>query len=109
MEESAPADEADRKSGDGQGYDRRMPVDRATNTGHPQATTPSTMDEMKTLTGRDFDRRFLALMVRDHRDAIDMVRDVRAGLDAGDPLARFIDKTLPVLQKHLLRAQDLLR
>ncbi|APE27739.1 DUF305 domain-containing protein [Aurantiacibacter gangjinensis] len=49
--------------------------------------TPAQMDELATLRGTAFDRMFLELMVRHHRGAIDMVRDLHSTRGtAADPV-----------------------
>ena len=44
----------------------------------PGLATPDQIAELRTLTGRDFDRRFLELMIAHHRGAIDMAEALLA-------------------------------
>ena len=56
------------------------------------------MDQLQKMSGKDFDRAFAQMMVNGHREAIEMVKTARA--DAKPEMKAFLDKLLPVLQKH---------
>jgi putative membrane protein len=64
------------------------------------------MERLKTSSGPEFDRTFLAAMVDGHRKAIDMVEQSRARVEDAE-LRTMLDKKLPILQKHLQAAQKL--
>jgi putative membrane protein len=64
------------------------------------------MDELQKLTGRDFDRAFLQMMVNGHREAIDLVK--RARNDVKPEVKDLLDKLLPDLQRHEDKANDIL-
>jgi putative membrane protein len=57
-------------------------------------------------TGKDFDREFISMMVKDHQHAIAQAKDAESKASSDDMRALLKD-TLPVLQKHLDRAQQL--
>jgi putative membrane protein len=63
------------------------------------------MDQLQTMTGKDFDRAFLQMMVNGHQRVIGVVKASRD--DARPEAQAFLDKQLPVLQKHLDTAKDL--
>lgn len=60
----------------------------------------STMDELKALTGADFDKAYVEAMVDDHETDVAAFKDQAE--DSTDPdVKAFAAKTLPTLQKHL--------
>jgi putative membrane protein len=68
----------------------------------------SSMEQLRTLTGSEFDRAFLAMMVADHDDALRLVRNARS--QTQDPeLRALLAKLTPVLRQHYDLAQRLLR
>lgn len=73
-------------------------------------TLPSTLgkdgqehvDELSKLSGTEFDKKYVDLMVDDHEEDVKLFQD--AAKDADDPAVKaFAAKTLPTLQKHLER------
>jgi putative membrane protein len=64
------------------------------------------MDQLQTMTGKDFDRGFTQMMVNGHQHVIDLVKASRD--DARPEVKSFLDKQLPVLQKHLDKAKDVM-
>jgi putative membrane protein len=64
------------------------------------------MDQLQKMSGKDFDRGFAQMMVNGHREAIEMVKTARA--DAKPELKSFLERLLPVLQKHEDVANDIL-
>jgi putative membrane protein len=64
------------------------------------------MDQLKKMTGKEFDRTFAQMMADGHRQAIAMVKAAR--VDAKPELKSFLDQLLPVLQKHEDMANDIL-
>jgi putative membrane protein len=60
----------------------------------------STMDELKGLSGAEFDKEYVEEMVDDHEKDVSAFED--KAKNATDPdLKAFAEKTLPVLRKHL--------
>jgi putative membrane protein len=77
-------------------------------------TLPTELDEkhrvhvtkMSSMTGADFDREYVKMMVSDHRkDVSDFEKESTRGTDAD--LKAFAGKTLPTLQEHLRMAEAL--
>ena len=62
------------------------------------------MDQLQKMSGKEFDRGFAQMMVNGHREAIDMVKDARG--NAKPELKSFLERLLPVLQKHQDMAND---
>ncbi|GAB3248932.1 DUF4142 domain-containing protein [Larkinella harenae] len=57
------------------------------------------VDELSKLSGAEFDKEYVKLMVDDHKEDIDLFKD--ASFSAKDPdVKAFAGKTLPTLQKH---------
>jgi len=71
-----------------------------------QQVMQNKMDQLQKMSGKDFDRAFAQMMVNGHREAIEMVKTARA--DAKPEMKAFLDKLLPVLQKHEDMANDIL-
>ena len=65
------------------------------------------MDQLQTMTGKDFDRGFAQMMANGHQHVIDLIKASRD--DARPEVKAFLDKQLPVLDKHLATAKDLLK
>jgi putative membrane protein len=65
------------------------------------------MDQLQQLTGRDFDRSFLQMMVNGHREVIEMVKTARSG-DVKPEVKSLLDKLLPGLQAHEDKANEIL-
>jgi putative membrane protein len=65
------------------------------------------LKELEKLSGAEFDREYMAKAgVKDHDRTVDLFRDAKE--DTKDPdVKAFIDKTLPVLQKHHQMAKTL--
>ena len=60
------------------------------------------VDELAKLSGAEFDKKYVDLMVEDHEEDVKLFKE--AADDAEDPdLKAFAAKTLPTLQKHLER------
>jgi putative membrane protein len=66
------------------------------------------MDQLQQLTGRDFDRAFLQMMVNGHREVIEMVKTARSSGDVKPETKALLDKLLPDLQRHEDRANEIL-
>lgn len=57
------------------------------------------VEDLSKLSGAEFDREYVKLMVDDHQEDIDLFKD--ASYNAKDPdVKAFAGKTLPTLQKH---------
>lgn len=68
------------------------------------AKDQATFDRLSQLNGAEFDRAYMADMVRDHKtDIADFKREADRGTDAD--LKAFASKTLPTLQEHLSMAE----
>jgi putative membrane protein len=66
----------------------------------------ATMTKLRSLEGEEFDREYIAAMVKGHADAVQMVSDARA--QAKDPaVISLLKSTLPVIQKHHDEAEKL--
>jgi putative membrane protein len=64
------------------------------------------IEKMGKLSGKDFDKQFVAMGVKDHEK--DIKKFEKASGKAKDPqLKAWIDKTLPTLRQHLAQAQKL--
>ena len=69
------------------------------------AKDQNTYDRLSKLKGAEFDRAYMADMVKDHRmDIAEFKREAGRGSDA--ELKAFASKTLPTLEHHLQMAQD---
>ncbi|SPE57086.1 hypothetical protein SBV1_2630002 [Verrucomicrobia bacterium] len=66
----------------------------------------STLADLQSVSGRDFDKAYAKDMVKDHKK--DVKEFESAAKDLSDPdLRAWAQKTLPVLQEHLRMAQDM--
>jgi putative membrane protein len=63
------------------------------------------LKKLKDLTGAEFDKEFIKLMVEDHEKNIEEFKEKAA--DGKDDVAKFAEQTLPTLEKHLKEAQAL--
>lgn len=64
------------------------------------------IDELRKLTGTDFDKKFISMMVDDHEDDVNLFK--KAADDAKDPgIKAFAAKTLPTLEEHLTMVKEL--
>ncbi len=63
------------------------------------------VDNLGKLTGADFDREYIRMMVDDHKEAITLFEtEARTGKNAD--LKSFAEKTLPTLRQHLKHAEQ---
>jgi putative membrane protein len=58
------------------------------------------VDEMAKLKGTDFDKHYMDMMTKDHREDVDLFEKAAKNLNDAD-LKAFASKTLPVLNMHL--------
>jgi putative membrane protein len=63
------------------------------------------MDQLKKLTGNEFDKGFATVMSNDHKHMVSMLKDGKSDLKSED-LKTLVDNTLPVLQQHQDMADD---
>lgn len=64
------------------------------------------LDALRSLHGRAFDDRYLAMQISDHEKAVDLFRrEAKGGENAG--LRRMAQHALPALQEHLAEAREL--
>jgi putative membrane protein len=69
----------------------------------PKAADKKKFDELKKLSGKEFDRAFAKAMAEGHKEAIAKFETVSEG---NDDIAKFAQETLPTLRKHLKTAQS---
>jgi putative membrane protein len=80
--------------------------------GQRNVSLPSTPSEekqkmqrdMEKLSGKNFDKEYISMMVNGHKESIDLFEDTRASTTDVD-IKNFADKTLPKLKTHLDSAQ----
>lgn len=63
-------------------------------------------DKLKDLSGTDFDKKFISMQVDMHKDDIDKFTDKAEDIKDTDVM-RWITETVPVLKKHLEKAEAL--
>jgi putative membrane protein len=72
----------------------------------PTASQQAAIDSLKALNGAAFDKRYAALALKDHQDAVALFeKEASSGKDAD--LRAFATKTLPTLKHHLSMAKAL--
>lgn len=72
----------------------------------PGAEHRQKMEDLRRLSGTEFDKAFMGLMVEDHQKAVTLFET--ASRQAKDEQVKtFAEKTLPVLKEHLEKARDL--
>jgi putative membrane protein len=89
--------------------DQASQVAMAMNVPIPTGTPPDADAELKmatSMSGSGFDKDFLAAMVKDHQNAIDMFQAEAASSDPAQ-VTDLAKQTLPTLKKHLQTAQSL--
>jgi len=70
------------------------------------AATQQDINRMERLTGPEFDREFVNMMVTEHQNTVEMFRDQQSTAQNGD-LRNYVDSVLPVLEMHLDKARQL--
>lgn len=63
------------------------------------------IDAMAKLSGAEFDKHYMGMMVEDHAKDIKLFREASQGTDAA--ISAFATKTLPVLEGHQKRATEI--
>jgi putative membrane protein len=89
--------------------DQASQVAMALNVPVPTGTPPDADAELKmatSMSGAGFDKDFLAAMIKDHQNAIDMFQQ-EAGSSDPAQVTDLAKQTLPTLKKHLQKAQSL--
>jgi len=72
----------------------------------PNAKQKATYDKLNGLSGEEFDKEFVKVMVKDHEKAVGLFqKQADKGVDA--EVKAFAAKTLPVLQGHLEMAKSM--
>jgi putative membrane protein len=70
------------------------------------AEAKTAKDHLNGMSGADFDREFMIMMLSDHKKAVDLfTKESQSGQDA--ELKQFAQTTLPTLQSHLQQAQQI--
>jgi len=64
------------------------------------------IDRMASLSGSEFDREFINMMVTGHQKTLDLFRSVSFTAHDTD-VQDYVDATIPKLDKHLRKAQEL--
>lgn len=59
------------------------------------------LDELATLSGKDFDKKYVSMMVDDHQEDVDEFKKAAENDKLNPAIKDFAAKTLPTLQKHL--------
>jgi putative membrane protein len=78
------------------------------NISQPGATREAleSITRLKGLSGAEFDREFINMMVENHQKAVTLYRDQQQTVQNGD-LKEFVDDVLPKIEGHLRKAQEL--
>jgi putative membrane protein len=66
------------------------------------------LDRLQSKPGARFDRSYTKMMVKDHRKAVKLFQSYARNGDNAE-LKQFAQQTLPTLQEHLRKAEDLQR
>lgn len=64
------------------------------------------VEKLSKLSGRDFDKEYIDLMVKDHKDAVDSLQDQAENADNAS-VKTWAAETLPRVKHHLEQAQQL--
>src|SRR4030095_3489937 len=68
--------------------------------GAPSDDKQKMYNDMQKMTGKNFDKEYISMMVKSHNDGITLFEDTRANASDVD-IKNFADKTLPTLRTHL--------
>lgn len=85
----------------------RHNVPAADATGGDHDDADDRIERLSKLSGEEFDRAYLDLVVEEHEDAIDALEDKARDDDEHADLKDWAAKTLPDVRQHLQRAKDL--
>lgn len=75
-----------------------------THSGSQDRAVRKLMDEKS---GKDFDKAFVKAMVKEHKQAEDLLEDAAKDDDHSDQVRTFANKNLPTIRAHLAEAQQL--
>lgn len=64
-------------------------------------------DRVSVLSGVVFDSEYIQAMVADHQRAIELFEEAAESDEVGEELRDFARRTLPTLERHLLRAEEI--
>jgi putative membrane protein len=73
---------------------------------NPPPAAQATYDKLSKLSGDQFDRQFMAVMVNDHRKVAQLYEQT-LGKASDAKLKAYIQKTLPVVRSHLQHAESI--
>jgi len=97
------------RSDDSSALDDLADLMKAKNVPAPRTLTGEAQKDimrMNRLTGPDFDREFINLMVTDHQWAVEVFRDMQTGAQNPD-VRKYVEDRLPNLEMHLDKGQQL--
>ncbi len=92
--------------------DRNVSVGQKNETPSGESATTyknDSMSHLNTLKGKAFDRAFLKQMVADHTQAAQMLRRAESMLADANDVKMLVKEVIPVVERHLSLANDLLR
>jgi putative membrane protein len=92
--------------------DRNLSIGESNETSSGETATTYKNDslaQLNSLKGREFDRAFLKQMVADHDKSAKMLRSVLSTLDDAPDVKSLVTQLIPVIEKHLSKANDLLK
>jgi putative membrane protein len=72
----------------------------------PDADHQKKADDLNKKTGKDFDKEYVDAMVKGHKETVDMFKNASAKVTDAEVKA-FIDNTIPTLEHHLQRIQEI--
>lgn len=64
------------------------------------------ISKLSALSGHEFDKEYMDMMVKDHKDDIDKYKSMDNKEESNSPLQAFVTNTLPILQQHLELAKQ---
>jgi putative membrane protein len=73
---------------------------------NPPPDAQATYDRLSKLSGDEFDRQFITVMVKDHRKVAQLYEQ-QAGKASDPQLKTYIQKTLPTVRSHLQHAESI--
>ncbi|MEP7277939.1 MAG: DUF4142 domain-containing protein, partial [Bacteroidota bacterium] len=86
---------------------KKLAADRnVTLPAEPGADEQKKAADLSKKTGADFDKAYADAMVKGHKDVLDMFKNASAKVTDAD-VKSFIDNTIPVIEHHLQRIQDI--
>lgn len=84
------------------------PADKPTGTEKSvDAESTATMERLNRLSGAEFDREYIRLMVMDHDKAVTLFEKQASGKDGDAEIKSWAEKTLPTLREHQRMAHEL--